>query len=286
MLRVKLRDIWISITPKGRIFGIALLSLGIILILIAAIRGQEAALIGDSDDPALEQLFDDLTSQRDILTMLGVSSIFLGLFGMVMLGERSISIVPAEAEMISQARISRQMLRGLNLSGNAVFVPRNATLDTERVFIPSGGNDLRLPEAISEDLVFSPGKDGSAPGALLIPPGADLLRICERESERSFDGIGAEALEGELQILKHGFGILRDFHIKERDGKLVMRIEHSGLGDACALIRAELPDTCRQLSCPACSCVLSGIAKALGRPIAVEEVKNTEPQVVFHLAPL
>ncbi len=272
-----------QITPAGRIMGIVFVAIGIALALLALSAHSEASGIGNSTDPQLMQRFADLTHLRDIYLILSIAAFFLGTFAITILAERSINPIPSEAEMISQARIARQMLTGLNLKGNAVFVPAEGPLTEERIFIPASGAKPRLPSALTNDLVFSPGKDGSMPGAFLSPPGLDLLAGCEKETGRKLSGIGLEPLEAELQSLRFGFGLMKDFHIKERDGKIVLRVEYSGLRDACRKVRTELPDTCRQMSCFGCSCIMTGVVRATGKTVRVAEVDNSKDRVVFDL---
>lgn len=263
--------------------GIVFVAFGVAFAFLALSAHTEASGIGISTDPLLMQRFADLTHLRDVCLILSISAFFLGTFSLTILAERSINPAPAEAEMISQARIAHQMLTGLNLKGNAVFVPAGGPLKEEKIFIPASGNKPKLPSALTDDLVFSPGKDGSMPGAFLSPPGFDLLADCEKETGRKLSGIGLEPLEAELQSLRFGFGLMKDFHIKERDGKIVLRVEYSGLRDACRRVRTDLPDTCRQLSCFGCSCVLTGIARATGKAVMVAEVDNSKDRVVFEL---
>ena len=60
-------------------------------------------------------------------------------------------------------------------------------------------------------------------------------------------------------------------------------IEYAALADACREIREELPDTCRQMSCIMCSCIITAIARATGKAVRVKSVDNSQDRVVFHL---
>jgi hypothetical protein len=77
--------------------------------------------------------------------------------------------------------------------------------------------------------------------------------------------------------------MMRDFHFKEREGKTLLRVEYSGLLEACRTVRKERPDTCRQMACVGCSCLLSAAARATGKLVGVEEVDNAKDTVVFTL---
>ena len=118
---------------------------------------------------------------------------------------------------------------------------------------------------------------------IVEPFGLRLLDDIEKDLGTELKGVGVEAAEGTLQILKHGLGLMKDFHFKERDGRTVLRVEYSGLLDACRTVRKEKPDTCRQLSCVGCSCLMSAAARATGMIVKVEEVDNSKDMVEFTL---
>jgi hypothetical protein len=139
------------------------------------------------------------------------------------------------------------------------------------------------PAALSDDLVLSPGKDGSTPGMLLEPYGLGLMNLIETDLGTSLDNAGLEAAEGILQILKHGFDMMKDFHFKERDGNTVLRVEYDSLRDACRTVRKENPDTCRRVQCIGCSCLLTAAAKSTGKVVHVTNVDNSQDSVVFTL---
>jgi hypothetical protein len=280
---MKARKILRQVTPSGRALGIVFLLVGAAMLLAAIAANNDASAIGVSTDPVLTRKYNDLTHLRDLYGIIGVSAFFLGAFSLIIMTEKSINPMPAEAEMISQARIASQMMTGLNLYGNAVYLSRRGALTSERIFIPATRSRVHLPTALADDLALSPGNDGSTPGAVLIPLGIDLLAVCEKEAKRGFAGIGLVALENDMQALRFGFGLLKDFHIKESDGQIILRVEYSGLKEACKTVRTEMPDTCRQLSCFGCSCILTGIAKAIDQAVRVDSVDNDQDVVLFRL---
>jgi hypothetical protein len=177
--------------------------------------------------------------------------------------------------MISTSRMANETAQGLQLKGNACYLPAKRGLTRERIFIPAPIENPAAPLALSDDLVMSPGKDGSTPGMLLEPLGFELLNRIEGELDANLLNIGLEAAEGTLQILKHGLGMIKDFHFKEREGKTVLRVEYSGLIDACRKVRKERPDTCRQIGCIGCACLLTAAARATGKVVCIDTVVFT-----------
>ena len=179
--------------------------------------------------------------------------------------------------------MARNIVNGLSLDGNAMYLPALRGLSRERVFIPAVRGASAPPSALTDDMNITPGKDGSAPGVLIEPLGAELLKSVEDEHGVVIVESDLETAEGELQVLKHGLSIFKDFHFKERDGKTILRVEYGDLRYACRKVRREMPDTCRQMACVGCSCLLTAASRATNRIVAVESVDNSSDMVVFTL---
>lgn len=263
--------------------GLSLVIIGIILLALAYAAQSEIDEIGSTNDPVLQNRIITFENQRDTLLMTAIGILFLGMFVLFVLKEKSTPLSVSEAQMISTAKMTNEIISGLSLTGNASYLPAHHGLTKEKLFIPAPRNSMIPPVALSDDLTISPGKDGSTPGMLVRPPGASLIDYVEKELDTTFDGIGFEPVESMLQILKHGLGMMRDFHLKERDGKIVMRVEYNDLLDACRTIKKENPDTCRQIACVGCSCLLTAMARATGKIVRIEDVDNLHDRVVFTL---
>ena len=272
----------LRISP-ARIIGLALAAIGIILLLMAWTAQSDIDNIGTTNDPLLQHRISVLEDRRDVSLVAGIGFVFMGMFAIALLSEPSSPSIVSESGMISSARLAGETLSGLSLAGNSSYLPARHGLTKERVFIAATKGSAIPPSSLTDDLTMSPGKDGSTPGMLAEPLGLSLLNSIERELDTKVDGAGLEAAEGALQILKHGLGMIRDFHFKEREGKFILRVEYSGLLDACRTVRKERGDTCRQLECIGCSCLLVAAARATGKLISVEEVDNSTDTVVFTL---
>ena len=268
---------------RAQLLGILLAVVGVVVLLLAYGSQADIDEIGDTNDPVLQDRVSKLQDKRDLYVVSSIGLMFMGLFAIGILVEPSNpSVVPKE-QMVSTARATSEVLKGLSLGGNATYLPALHGATKERIFVSETGKAPVPPVALSDDLVLSPGKDGSTPGILLEPLGLELLNAVEKEIGVSLAGAGLESAEGSLQILKHGFGMMRDFHFKDREGKTLLRVEYSGLLEACRTVRKERPDTCRQMACVGCSCLLSAVARATGKLVGVEEVDNAKDTVVFTL---
>jgi hypothetical protein len=268
----------------GRIFGLTLVIVGAILLFMALDAQGKINNIGSTNDPVLQSRLATLGDQRDTYFVSSIGILFVGVFGLFVLGEPSTPRTISESQMIGAARTADEVISGFSIAGNSSYLPARHGLTKEKMFIPASANLAVPPSALSDDLVLSPGKDGSTPGLLLEPSGLELMNRIEAELATSLADAGLEAAEGMLQILKHGLDVLKDFHFKERDDKTILRVEYDSLLDACRTVRREKPDTCRRAQCIGCSCLLTAAAKATGKMVQVESVDNSQDTVVFTLA--
>ena len=269
---------------RDKIIGLVIVSAGAILMAYAYAVHLDVVEIGETTDPILQERLSSLEDKRDASFVTSIGLLFLGVFALVVLGERSSPRAVSEDEMLSGARLAAKMTEGFSLAGNASYLPARHGLTKERIFIPSTMSEFVPPAALSDELILSPGKDGSTPGISLEPLGSALLARVERELNTSLDGAGIEAAEGTLQMLKHGIDMVKDFHFKERDGKMVFRVEYKDLLETCRAVRREMPDTCRQMACIGCACILTAAARSTGKIAVVEEVDNSKDTVVFTLS--
>jgi len=268
---------------RSSVIGLGLIAVGIAALFLVYHAQSSIDGIGPTADPKLQNEISTLEGQRNLCLVTGVGTVFLGLFAVAILGEPSGPIVVSENQMIGAARTTNEMLMGFSLSGNSSYMPPKHGLTREKMFVTTASNAVIPPTALSDDLILSPGKDGSTPGILLEPSGFGLLARIEKELDVTLAGDGLETAEGTLQILKHGYGMMKDFHFKEREGKTILRVEYAGLLGACREVRKELPDTCRQAQCIGCSCLLTAATRASGKMVSVDEVDNKTDIVVFTL---
>jgi hypothetical protein len=281
--RFELMGRTVVVTPP-LVVGIALVVLGLFLLFLGLSSQFDIDSIGATTDPALLERVSQLESERDLFILTAAGTIFLGLFVSFILTEKNVASVVPESQMVAAAKEARDILSGLSLVGNAAYLPAKHGLSREKMFIPATSGSVSPPTALSDDLTLSPGKDGSTPGLLIEPVGMRLLDNLESQLGIKIADTDTEFVEGGLQILKHGLSVMRDFHFKERAGKTVLRVEYSGFAEPCKLIRTEWPDTCRQMSCVGCSCLLTALARASGRIVKIDEVDNKNDTVVFTLS--
>jgi hypothetical protein len=267
----------------ARTASLVLVIVGVVFLAMAVDAHSSIMEIGETNDPILSERVSGLQDERDAYVVCAVGFVFLGLFGFFTLVEESYPKRIAEDQLTSGARVARDVARGLSLSGNASYLPALHGLTKERLFLPAVSGDSSPPSAATDDMNITPGRDGSTPGMLLEPPGLGLLDSIEEDHGIVISESDIETVEGNLQVLKQGLDVFKDFHFKERDGKTILRVEYRDLRAACKIVRREMPDTCRQVACIGCSCLLTAAARATNKVVTVEQVDNAEDVVVFTL---
>jgi hypothetical protein len=269
--------------PLGRALAVGLILVGLVFGAFAIDAQNGIDQIGDTNDPVLLSRVLSLQEERDAYVVCTVGFAFLGLFGFFTLVEHGYPRKLAEDQMISGARTASGVTRGLSLAGNASYLPASHGLTKEKLFVQAADGDADPPSALSDDMAIAPGRDGSSPGMLMEPPGLKLLETIEEDYGAVFSGTDIESVEGNLQVLKHSLNLFKDFHFKERDGKTILRVEYGDMLSACRSVRRDMPDTCRQVACIGCSCLLLAAARATDKVVRVEKVENSDDTVIFTL---
>jgi len=275
-------DLFKKVTLKGAVIGGVFIAAGVASFLLAYSANADIADLSPTTDQAILQHISDLKDLRGLYINLGFGAVFIGIFTVFVLTGRTLPAEIAQRQMMSQAKMTHELVSNLNLKGNAAYIPAKFALTREKVLIPATDNALSLP-IMTDDLVFSLGADKATLGIFLTPSGLDLLDGFERDLDVSNKDVGLEALEGNMQIAKLGLGLVKDFKVKEREGEVILRIEQSSFYDACRTARATMPDVCRQVACPICSAFMTGIARATGKIAKITSVENETDRVQFHM---
>ena len=103
--------------------------------------------------------------------------------------------------MVSSAKAMDGVVKGLSLTGNSRYLPARHGLTQERVFVPASTRSFAPPVVVSDDLSFSPGKDGSTPGMMVEPLGLSMLDRIEKELDSSVSGMTPEQVEAAERAL-------------------------------------------------------------------------------------
>jgi hypothetical protein len=186
--------------------------------------------------------------------------------------EKTIPKKISDAQIEGNMNVIRAITRELNLTGNAMFLPKSPLLTQERIFIPLHNTNNTIPQ-VDDTFVFSTGTDGKSLGIALPPAGLPLLQ--EIEPEADFTHTDLENVEEKLQTFV-GFNLLRSITLKKRDETWQLELEKTQICDN---------DTaqCRQYPCPTCSAALTVVTRAAKQPIRVHDTTHNGKKVTFHL---
>jgi hypothetical protein len=203
---------------------------------------------------------------------IGFTSILIGLFMIFLITEKSIPKKISDAQIEGNMDVIRAITRELNLTGNAMFLPKSPLLTQERIFIPLHNTNNTIPQ-VDDTFVFSTGTDGKSLGIALPPAGLTLLQ--EIEPEVDFTHTDLENIEEKLQSFV-GFNLLRSITLKKRDEAWQLELEKTQI---CNNDTAR----CGQYPCPTCSAALTAVTRAAKQPIRVYDTTHNGKKVTFHL---
>jgi hypothetical protein len=109
--------------------------------------------------------------KEDIYQKIGFGAIFIGLFAIMVITEKSIPKKINDAMLLSSMELLNSITENLDLKGNGLYIPAGGSLTKERVFIPvKEEKSYNLP-TLDDDTVFVTGTSGSSHmvSALIIP---------------------------------------------------------------------------------------------------------------------
>ena len=165
-----------------------------------------------------------LLNLNPLALKLGFASILIGVFMILMITDRTIPEHISDAQIEGNLDFIKKITKELNLTGNAIFLPKSNNLTEERIFIPlSTTTDIKLPE-IDDDYVFSTGTDGKSLGISVPPSGLKLLKYVEGEG--TFEDAGLENIEEKLQTFI-GMDLLKSVTFKKEKNGWNLNLERT-----------------------------------------------------------
>ncbi len=203
---------------------------------------------------------------------LAFTSILIGLFLIFMITERSVPQQISNAHIEGNLDTVRNITRELNLTGNALFLPKSDILTEERVFIPLHNSEVTVPD-VDDSLVFSTGLDGRSLGISVPPSGLILLQQLEVEAD--FEHTGFDVVEEKLQTFV-GFNLLKSISLRHRDNLWELQVEKP-------LFCTQDASLCKQFPCPTCSAALTALTRSSKQKIEVQDITQNQNKTTFHL---
>ena len=205
---------------------------------------------------------------NDLNIKISFTLILIGIFMIFIITEKSISKKISDAQVEGNIDIITNIIKELNLNGNAVFLPKSITLNEERILIPP--NELgviRIPKTVFNK-VFLKDKKGENLGISIPSPGVKLLN--EIEKNKKFKNI-----EEKLQLLV-GMGLLKSINLKKQKEGWNLQVEKFKSLNGLNNIENQFP-------CPACSAAITVITREFDQIIRIYKVYKNGNKIVYHL---
>jgi hypothetical protein len=162
-----------------------------------------------------------------------------------------------------------QIVKDLKLGGKAVYLPsKYSNYNESTVFIPFDKN--AAPHATlssAEGKLFTK----ESKGIFLRPPGLGLTELYESELRKDFANVDLTYLQQSLpQLFVEDLEIADDFQMTVEGSTIHVRITGSVFKDLCTA-SMEISDICGSIGCHLCSSIAIALAKALAKPIVIQE---------------
>lgn len=211
-----------------------------------------------------------------ILAFIGLGLVFWGITFIYIRPEEHTERALLDATASPLLATLDQIMREANYRGKAVFLPPRYFLNPEanKAYIPKQKDTkLPTPEQIQKQetqLVIE-----NPQGILLTPPGAELTKLFEKTLKTSFTRVNLQYLQQKMpKLFIEDLEIAKNFEIKTEDNKVHVKIENSTYQNLTEeVIHLSLY---RNLGCPLSSAIACALAKAIGKPIIIENLQTSE----------
>ncbi len=200
----------------------------------------------------------------DVLLVLGVGSIFLGIYSIAMSTELYVKSDVILAACAAGLENLDRVLGELGITGKAVYLPK-AYAGEPRVFVPAGTGPTAVPD-LRGDPTFLTGASSQL-GLVISPPGHRLCSLLEEELGMSLDGLEPAAVANTIPpLITQGLGLARSMEIDEES--LSFRARSPACSDLCASgLRA-----CQQVGCMICSSICEALSRSLDAALRLESL--------------
>jgi hypothetical protein len=212
-----------------------------------------------------------ILKNEEVFLNVGFGAIFIGLFAIMVIKEKTVPKRISDAQMQSNLQILSSISENLDLKGNGVYIPQGGSLTKERVFIPVSQEEKYNLPAIDDETVFVAGTSGSSLGVMFTPPGLGLLELYENDMEIDIKNIEVDELEQNLQIMIYNFGLIKDLSIKKEDNLIKVKITKPIYYEL--VKEKKMEKIYKQTGDPAVSSILCAITRSSGKKIRIQSLE-------------
>ena len=207
---------------------------------------------------------------------IGFASILIGIFTMFMLTKKTITQKISNEQIEGNIDTIKNIIKTLQIKGNAVFLPKTDILTEERILIPQSNNaTIKIPK-IQNDSVFLTTENGKNLGISIPPSGLKLIN--EIEKEEKFETTKIKNLEEKLQRFV-GMDLVKSLSLKQVKTGWELEIEKPSF---CPNDQS----LCTQYPCPTCSAILTAITRStngLNYKLQIKNISNDGNKTTFYV---
>jgi len=214
-----------------------------------------------------------LLNPTNLNIKIGFILLFLGFLMIFLITEKSMPKKISDALIEVNIDTVNNLIKELNLQGNAVFLPKSDNLTEERIFIPPNKSGvLKIPE-INDNNIILIAQDGKTLGISVPPSGLKLLN--EIEKDNAFKNIKIENLEEKLQLFV-GMNLIKSISFKKQKNGWDLEIEN-------LIYNKNKHEIYNQYPSPISSAAITMITRVLNKRIRIYTTTNNGKKIKFHL---
>ena len=201
-------------------------------------------------------------------------SIFIGIFTIVMINEKSISKKISDAQAQGNVYTIKTILKDIGLEGNAIFLPKTNHLTEERILIPpSNKGVVKIPKQIQDNTFFLIGEDGKNFGISIPPSGLKLLNEIDKNGDLKNTEI--ENINEKLQIFV-GMNLLKSVSVDKQKNGWSLEVNKPIFGNNGYNIDRQYPS-------PICSAIIIALTRLFNNKIRIYDVTQKGDKITFTL---
>jgi len=222
-----------------------------------------------------------------ILAFIGLGLTFWGIILTYIQTEEYVKKNLLDATALPPLVTLNQLMEELDYNSKAIYLPPRYLTDPEsnKAYIPKNMEEkLPTPEQIQakEKQLFHE----NFKAMLLTPPGSELAKLFEKILETSFTRTDLLYLQFKIpKLFVEDLEIAQNMEISVEDSKIHVKIEKLAYIDL-TIETSNLPRLYTSLGCPISSAIACALAKAIGKPIIIENQqinKDKAMEIIYRI---
>jgi len=219
---------------------------------------------------------------ESVFAFIGLGLTFWGALLLFIRPKKYIQLSLLDSIAISSLETIDQIIGDLGYGGQAVYLPPkySKNLQEASVFIAYEKNTVVPPlekAAEGKPIAMSP------KGIFLTPPGLGLANLYESRLGKDFTKVDLAYLQESLpQLFVEDLEMADDFQMVVKGNLIQVGVIGSVFKDLCSEAM-RLPNLCGTIGCHLCSSIAVALARALAKPIRIQETKVSRDSDVMEV---